>query len=171
MSVPVSSGLRRFNGLADDTLIDELMACCAVPEWARQVAASRPFAGVDALLHTADVVLAALHWSQVSRALLAHPRIGERAIGSGRDANWSRDEQDAAASDDQRIQQGLVAGNVAYEKRFGHVFLICATGLSAVRLLDALTERLSNDDATERSVVYEELRKIVALRIKKLVTE
>ena len=35
----------------------------------------------------------------------------------------------------------LAAGNRAYEERFGHVFLICATGRSAPELLAALRER------------------------------
>ena len=64
-------------------------------------------------------------------------------------------------------EAGLRAGNLAYEERFGHVFLICATGRSAPDMLAALHARLSHDPATEREVVRDELRRIVALRLGK----
>jgi 2-oxo-4-hydroxy-4-carboxy-5-ureidoimidazoline decarboxylase len=62
-----------------------------------------------------------------------------------------------------------VAGNAQYEERFGHVFLICATGLSGADMLAALRERLDNDPRTERSVATRELRSITVLRARKLV--
>jgi 2-oxo-4-hydroxy-4-carboxy-5-ureidoimidazoline decarboxylase len=65
------------------------------------------------------------------------------------------------------VQAGLRAGNVAYEERFGHVFLICATGMSAASVLAALQARLGHDPAAERAVVRDELMKIVRLRLAK----
>ena len=62
---------------------------------------------------------------------------------------------------------GLRAGNAAYEERFGHVFLICATGMSAASMLAALRARLGHDPAAEREVVRDELMKIVRLRLAK----
>ena len=62
----------------------------------------------------------------------------------------------------------LAAGNKEYEERFGHVFLVCATGRSAGELLAALRERLGNDPATELRVAAEEQRKITHLRLEKL---
>jgi 2-oxo-4-hydroxy-4-carboxy-5-ureidoimidazoline decarboxylase len=61
-----------------------------------------------------------------------------------------------------------VEGNRAYEERFGHVFLICATGLSAAEMLAALRERLGNDVEAERAAVRAELAKIVDLRLARL---
>ena len=55
------------------------------------------------------------------------------------------------------MQAGLRAGNAAYEERFGHVFLICATGMPAASMLAALRARLGHDPATEREVVRDEL--------------
>jgi 2-oxo-4-hydroxy-4-carboxy-5-ureidoimidazoline decarboxylase len=62
----------------------------------------------------------------------------------------------------------LAVGNKAYEERFGQVFLICATGLSAADMLAALRTRLRNDPDTEAKIVREELRKITGLRLRKL---
>ena len=62
---------------------------------------------------------------------------------------------------------GCGPGNAAYEERFGHVFLICATGMSAASMLGALRARLGHDPAAEREVVRDELVKIVGLRLAK----
>ena len=66
------------------------------------------------------------------------------------------------------MRQALADGNVAYEQRFGHVFLICASGLSGQEMLDQLRARLGHDPDTERAVVRAELRKITQLRLTKL---
>jgi 2-oxo-4-hydroxy-4-carboxy-5-ureidoimidazoline decarboxylase len=72
-------------------------------------------------------------------------------------------------ADDSRA--ALAAGNAAYEERFGHVFLICATGLSGSQLLAALGQRLKNDETAERVVATAELRKITLLRVRKALPE
>jgi len=61
----------------------------------------------------------------------------------------------------------LAAGNAEYEERFGHVYLICATGLSGEQMLEALRGRLSNTADAERVVATAELRKITLLRVRK----
>jgi 2-oxo-4-hydroxy-4-carboxy-5-ureidoimidazoline decarboxylase len=100
-------------------------------------------------------------------ALSAHPRIGERPAGEGREAAWSRREQ--ADADDPSVAAALVEANREYEERFGHVFLIFATGKSAPEMLAAARARLAHDEATERPVVQDELRKIALLRLERLV--
>jgi 2-oxo-4-hydroxy-4-carboxy-5-ureidoimidazoline decarboxylase len=67
------------------------------------------------------------------------------------------------------VRAALVEANRAYEDRFGHVFLIFATGRTDAEMLAAARERLANDEATEREVVRAELGKIVELRLRKLV--
>ena len=150
----------------------ELLACCASPRWAAEVAARRPYPDLDTLQRVGDAALAALAWPDVLQALAAHPRIGDRAAGGGREAGWSRSEQAAAAGQlgaDDLLAAEVAEGNAEYERRFGHVFLICASGRGAGEVLAALGERLGNDVATERAVVREELRKIVRLRLARLV--
>ena len=68
---------------------------------------------------------------------------------AGREAAWSAAEQSAAASAAATTRQRIAEGNIAYEKRFGHVFLICANGRPADDILAALTVRLRNDPDTE----------------------
>lgn len=135
-----------------------LLACCGAKVWASRLARRRPYPSVDALLTAADREFNALTWADITEALAAHPRIGERAAGADLEAAWSRREQAAAASVDPAVF-------AEYERRFGMVFLICADGLSAGKILASLDQRLRNDEATERAVVRQELGKIVQLRL------
>ncbi len=64
----------------------------------------------------------------------------------------------------------LAEGNRLYEERFGHVFLISATGRSAQDVLAALRQRIENDPATELDVAAEEQRKITQLRLKSMLS-
>jgi 2-oxo-4-hydroxy-4-carboxy-5-ureidoimidazoline decarboxylase len=161
--------LDQFNAQPAAEAERELLACCASPRWAQRVAAGRPHADLDTLLSSGDAELAALDWDGITEALSAHPRIGDRATGTGKEAAWSRGEQSAAADSADSVKAALAEGNAEYERRFDRVFLICATGLSSGAILASLRTRLGNDEQTERRVVREELRKIVQLRIRKLV--
>ncbi|MGJ6961447.1 2-oxo-4-hydroxy-4-carboxy-5-ureidoimidazoline decarboxylase [Streptosporangium sp. G11] len=87
---------------------------------------------------------------------------------SAREAAWSRGEQAGVGTAGREVLDRLAEGNRAYERRFGHVYLICATGLSAEEMLARLTERLGNDEDAERDVVRAELAKITRLRLAKL---
>jgi 2-oxo-4-hydroxy-4-carboxy-5-ureidoimidazoline decarboxylase len=165
--MPDDTPLDRLNVSEPADAERELYACCASRRWADELLARRPYHDLAGLRRVSHAVLAELGWDDVAEALAAHPRIGERAAGTSREAAWSRDEQSGAAATSERTAEDLVAGNLAYEERFGHVFLICATGLTGEAMLTALRERLGNDPATERDVVRTELAKIVDLRLGK----
>jgi 2-oxo-4-hydroxy-4-carboxy-5-ureidoimidazoline decarboxylase len=154
-----------FNAQSADAAAELLRPACASTAWQRVIVAGRPYGSVAQLEAASDGVITALGWPDVSEALAAHPRIGERAAGADREAAWSRQEQVGTADADADVAARLRAGNVAYEQRFGHVFLICATGRSAADMVAALTERLENDEPTEQQVVRRELAAIVRLRL------
>jgi 2-oxo-4-hydroxy-4-carboxy-5-ureidoimidazoline decarboxylase len=160
--------LEWLNALPAHDAEQELRTCCASATWAGAVCAARPFADADALSAVSATTLQALEWPDIEQALSAHPRIGDRPGGTGREAVWSRAEQSGADNAGREVVQALQAGNIAYEQRFGRVFLICATGRSADRILAELRERLGNDEETERRVVRAELTDIVRLRLIKL---
>ncbi|MGC4938759.1 2-oxo-4-hydroxy-4-carboxy-5-ureidoimidazoline decarboxylase [Kribbella sp. DT2] len=160
--------LRAFNAVPAERLRPMLAACCDVDRWVDRLIADRPYDDLAALTALADRTAGTFDDAEVAKALAAHPRIGDRAPGASTEAAWSRDEQ-AGVGDDARA--ALAEGNRSYEDRFGRVFLICATGLSAAEMLAALRQRLGNDDATERAVVRDELRKIAVLRLTKVVDQ
>ena len=64
----------------------------------------------------------------------------------------------------------LAAENRQYEDRFGHVFLIAASGRSADEILAELRRRIGNDPAVELEEAKRELRKIAQLRLAGLVS-
>ncbi len=144
-----------------------LRPCCASTAWLRRMVGGRPHATLAGVTAASDRTLAALAWADVEEALTAHPRIGRRATGGDRDAAWSRQEQSATARLDDAVADGLLAGNLAYEERFGHVFLIRATGRSAEEMLAHLRERLEHDVCTEHRVVRSELAEIIRIRLGK----
>jgi OHCU decarboxylase len=160
--------LQEFNAAPADQLRPALAACCDVPRWVDHILTKRPYGDVATLTAVADQSLRELDDSEVDRALQAHPRIGDRARGASTEAAWSRSEQ-SGVGDDAGVRQELAEGNRQYEERFGRVFLICATGLSAADMLAGLRVRLTHDDETEADVVHEELRKIALLRLAKVV--
>ncbi|GAA4580630.1 hypothetical protein GCM10023194_09480 [Planotetraspora phitsanulokensis] len=146
----------------------ELRSCCASAAWVSAVARRGPYRDLAGLVDAGEAAIAGLTWADVEEALAAHPRIGERPAGDGREAAWSRSEQSGTAAADQAVLDAIREGNAAYEERFGHVYLVCATGRSAGDMLAFLRERLAGDEESERKIVREELNAIVKLRLAKL---
>jgi 2-oxo-4-hydroxy-4-carboxy-5-ureidoimidazoline decarboxylase len=158
-----------FNSLPAARLEADLLACCAAPAWGSKIVAGRPYPSRSDLLAAAGAAAESLSWADVLVGLSAHPRIGERAAGDSTEAAWSRREQSAAAgSGDEATRAALVQANREYEERFGHVFLIFASGRSQGEILAAARDRLGHDEAAERLVVAAELRKIALLRLERL---
>lgn len=161
---PRAATLAAFNAAPPKAAERDVLACCASGSFARTIAAGRPYRDPAALQDAVNSAFTALSWADIVESLNAHPRIGDRVPGGG----WSSAEQSGAASASETVRQALADGNRAYEQRFGHVFLICASGLSGQDMLDQMRARLSNDPDAERAVVREELLKITRLRLTKL---
>ena len=150
--------LASFNAAPEQEAQAEMLACCASRRFAAAMAAGRPYPSAAAAEAAVGTVFESLTWPDVLEAMDAHPRIGVRVSGQ------SAAEQSGVADDS---RAALQAGNAAYEERFGHVFLICATGLSGEQMLAALRQRLANDETSERLAATAELRKITVLRVRK----
>jgi 2-oxo-4-hydroxy-4-carboxy-5-ureidoimidazoline decarboxylase len=150
--------LESFNAAPAPQAEAAMLACCESRRFAAAMAAGRPYPTQAAALAAVETAFESLAWPDVLEAIDAHPRIGARVSGQ------SAAEQ-AGVADDARA--ALLAGNAAYEERFGHVFLICATGLTGAQMLAALRQRLENDESSERVAASAELRKITVLRVRK----
>jgi 2-oxo-4-hydroxy-4-carboxy-5-ureidoimidazoline decarboxylase len=144
-------------------LVTDLRACCAAPAWIEAILAGRPYDDLEQLGALSDAAMNALDDDGLAQALAAHPRIGERAGD-----NWSGQEQAGMSAADAELRAQMAEANRQYEARFGQVYLVCATGLSAEQLLTVCSQRLGNDAATERAVVLGELAKIARIRLGKL---
>ena len=64
----------------------------------------------------------------------------------------------------------LEADNRQYEERFGHVFLIRASGRSGEEILAELRRRMKNDPAMELAEARRELAQIVEMRLSEMVS-
>lgn len=168
MSPARSSVAARLDALSEPGAREALRRCCASGAWVEGMLARRPFGDDRALFETADEVWRGLGPDDWLEAFAAHPRIGERERRDSPTAEWSGEEQSGVGTAEAATRRALADGNRAYEEKFGHVFLICATGKSAGEMLAALEERLENDPGTELRVAAEEQRKITRLRLEKL---
>ncbi|MBB6170880.1 2-oxo-4-hydroxy-4-carboxy-5-ureidoimidazoline decarboxylase [Nocardiopsis mwathae] len=162
-------GLARVNALPPAEFHTEFARCLDVDRWVRALAAERPFASREALLAAADTHARGMTDDEVRTAIARHPRIGERAQGTDTESRWSRGEQSAVTAAGADAEAAFRAANAAYEARFGHIYLVCASGRSSQELLDDLKRRMDNDPAAETRVVADEFRKIALVRVGKVV--
>jgi OHCU decarboxylase len=158
----------KLNALSPAEAAAAFLACCGSRVWAWRMTAGRPYADTAELLETADRVWWSLEPADWQEAFAAHPRIGEKKTdGDDRFRRWSEQEQAGATSSEAAVRAELVEANRLYDERFGHIFIVCATGKSAQEMLDLLRSRLDNDPDTELRVAAEEQRKITRLRLLK----
>src|SRR5688500_19924926 len=126
---------------------------------------ARPFGSWEALINSSEGTWESLSPEDWQEAFRAHPRIGEKRAG----ARWTAAEQSGTRGSSDATMKALVEANREYEKKFGHVYLVCATGKSGDEMLANLESRMANDPKKELAVAAEEQRKITALRLQKLV--
>ncbi|MDN5635847.1 MAG: 2-oxo-4-hydroxy-4-carboxy-5-ureidoimidazoline decarboxylase [Brevibacterium sp.] len=157
--------LNEFNRLSVDDARAALRPCLDVDRWIDGVIAARPFSAVESALEAARASANPLTDDEIGTAMSHHPRIGEKAKGSGAEAAHSSREQAGLGALDDSIQDRLAAGNAAYEERFDRVFLIRAAGRSPEEILAELERRMANSDTAELAEVGEQLIQIAALRL------
>lgn len=161
-----------LNALDSDGAAAALRRACGAAAWVQRMLSRRPFASTDELLSIAAAEWSAATRDEVLEAFSHHPRIGED-IGALRErfrstAGLSLREQAGVAEADEQTLLALRSANALYRERFGHIFIICATGKSARDMLEALEHRLSNDPETELSTAAREQGKILRLRLEGL---
>jgi allantoicase len=155
---------RYVNALVDEIAAVQLRNCCGSTEWVRRMMAARPFPSWSDLIRQAEEIWRALKPDDWREAFEAHPRIGDQS-GS----HWSRQEQSGTSTTSSESMDALAAANREYESRFGHKYIVCATGLSADEMLGLAHQRLKNSPQDELRVAAEEQMKITKLRLMKLV--
>lgn len=148
-----------------------LEACCGSTAWVNRMLVHRPFTTLSVMLRAAENVWWDLTPDDWREAFDHHPRIGETTavVRQGESARaWSADEQRGASVAAEDTRRQLAEGNREYERRFGHIYLVCATGKTAEEMLAMLQQRMSNDPETELRVAAGEQAKITRLRLLKM---
>lgn len=149
----------------------ELLKCCGSGRWARAVAGRRPFSSEEELLAAADEEWARCGREDILEAFSHHPRIGGKDALRAKFAatrGWSQGEQSKVAQAAEETLEGLSRGNEEYERKFGYIFIVCATGKSADEMLSLLRARLPHEAAEELKTAAGEQAKITRLRLSKL---
>ncbi|MFJ2822662.1 2-oxo-4-hydroxy-4-carboxy-5-ureidoimidazoline decarboxylase [Streptomyces toxytricini] len=164
MTSSPTPGLTRFNTLDDAAAEAELHEVCASAAWGSKVLAQRPFADTDALFAASDAAMAELTAADLAEAMAGHPPIGRPKPGDPTSAR----EQRGMAGASEELKAELLELNLAYQEKFGHVFLICATGATGEQMRDAVKVRIQNTAEVEREIARGELVKINRIRLTRL---
>ncbi|GGV71957.1 2-oxo-4-hydroxy-4-carboxy-5-ureidoimidazoline decarboxylase [Streptomyces griseoloalbus] len=166
-STPTPPGLARFNALEEHAAFAALREACASTTWARRLLAARPYATAEDLYAAGDAAMADLTTADLGEAMAGHPPIGRPRPGDPASAR----EQSGMAGAPDALKAEMLELNLAYQEKFGHVFLICATGRTGEQMRDAVRERIGNAPEQEREIVRTELGKINRIRLARLVAE
>jgi 2-oxo-4-hydroxy-4-carboxy-5-ureidoimidazoline decarboxylase len=159
---------RRLDRATADEARAMLRACCGSSRWVEAMLARRPFGSRPALLAAARDEWFGLETSDWREAFGHHPKIGDRDALRRRFASTlhlSAREQQGVDNAPEEVLAELAEANDAYERRFGFIFIVCATGRTATEMLGMLRARLGNDQATELRVAAGEQARITELRL------
>lgn len=174
MSQQSIMSLEMINNLSQLNAEQWFSHCCAAPKWYVGMANARPFTDTNQVKQVAQDL-----WNQCSKngneqelltAFEAHPMIGDvnslrKKYAATKDI--ASNEQQGATQASEQILQSLADANHSYLAKHGFIFIICATGLSADTMLNALMQRLNNSTAHEIQLAAAEQIKITLLRLDK----
>lgn len=165
------SSISTFNDTTHDQVIKSLEVCAPISSWAKTVADGRPYRNRAELLEKADI--AARQWStaEVMGALDSHSKLGQKPTGTDSNSIHSRKEQSSMGTLDKNVTKRLQELQDAYYERFGHIFLIRASGRSASEILEILEVRLTRTIEEEQATTAEELRQIALLRLEQIIQD
>jgi 2-oxo-4-hydroxy-4-carboxy-5-ureidoimidazoline decarboxylase len=159
----------------DEAPLDEaralLRTCCGSSRWVEHMVRRRPFGTHEAMIAASREVWFSLTPDDWQEAFADHPRIGDRDALKKKFAETrhlaSREQAGVAGAADD-VLDALARGNREYERRFGYIFIVCATGLDAGQMLARLNARLVNDPSTELQIAAQEQSRIIEIRLKRL---
>lgn len=160
-----------LNELAPEEARQEFLKCCGATRWAGAVEQGRPYESVEQLLGKANDVWWTLDATDWLQAFRSHPKIGEQKTAnavSAQSQKWSTQEQQGVQHAAPGAIERLAKLNADYEKKFGFIFIVCATGKSSDEILALLEKRLRNESAAELPIAAAEQAKITELRLRKL---
>src|SRR5262245_8178657 len=126
----------RLNRAAPDEARQMLSRCCGSTRWVDALLQERPFSSPEQLFTRAQEIWVGLTAEDWLEAFSHHPRIGDRKRAAA--STWTKTEQAGADRSTVDTLAALEAGNRDYEAKFGHVFLVCATGKTGEEMLALL---------------------------------
>ena len=164
--------LAELNYLPEPSLAEALQKCCGSSAWVENMLAAFPVADAETLMDEAKTAWNKLDEADWREAFTHHPKIGGDVEAlrqkCASTSTWAEGEQAAVKESSQETLEALVRGNEDYERRFGYIFIVCATGKTATEMLALLQARLANDPTAEILIAAAEQDKITRIRLEKL---
>jgi 2-oxo-4-hydroxy-4-carboxy-5-ureidoimidazoline decarboxylase len=163
--------LHELNTLNQFQLKEELMKCCGSSAWVNKMLPFIPADDMVELLEDAEEQWYKCSETDWKEAFAHHPKIGDVESLTKKfatTAQWASGEQSGVNVAAKETIEALADGNKNYEKKFGYIFIVCATGKSAEEMLNILQSRLPNTPEDEIEIAAEEQNKITKLRLEKL---
>lgn len=148
--------------------------CCAANNWVEKMSQSRPYENKQTLMSFAKEAWEDMHEADFLQAFDAHPMIGD--LSSLREKYQSTlktagNEQSGTKHADETVLRSLHQLNHQYLEKFGFIFIICATGLSAEQMLSELQKRIHNSREQELVNAAQQQINISLLRLKHQLTD
>ena len=167
----MKKNLDNFNklNLGDATYL--LLQACHCGTWAQQVLEYRPFYSFEQLILKSSEIFLSLNNRCWLEAFQAHPKIG--SIESLKEkfkstSVMAKSEQKLVTVADVNLLHEVRKYNEDYEKKFGFIFIVFASGKSALEILNLLKDRINNSLEDELQNAAIEQNKITNLRLEKL---
>ena len=161
--------LIQFNSLEKEVAAIHLMECCGSGKWVSKMMEHFPFASEKELvLHSTAIWYDECSESDWRESFTHHPKIGDMKSLTEKFAG--KEQAGVGLATEQTIE-ALAQANKEYEDKHGFIFIVCATGKSAVEMLQLLLDRLNNSKEEELHIAMGEQQKISIIRFKKLLSD
>src|SRR6185503_8935041 len=142
--------LSSFNNLDKEAAAKELFSCCGSQKWVSLMMNAFPFGSYEILIEKATTIwydeCDEKDWLE---SFTHHPKIGDK---KSLKEKFAGKEQAGVASATEETIELLAKANTDYERKFGFIFIVCATGRSATEMLRLLNDRLNNDKEGELKI-------------------
>lgn len=163
--------LHKLNEIKTEDRKELFSKCCGSDKWIEQMVSAGHFTSKEEMAEHSQSIWYSLDERDWLEAFKHHPKIGDmeslkRKFSATQDLAENEQSSVKEASPDILIE--LSKYNEDYEKKFGYIFIVCATGKSAEEMLSLIKERINNDPETEIRIAMEEQNKITKLRLEKL---
>lgn len=151
-------------------VLNFFLQCCGCSKWIELMASSRPFRDKHDVLEKSY-----MHWNSIDNyfrmeAFLHHPKIGDikslKKKYSGTKLLAESEQSGVSSASDETLKL-LSDLNYEYEKKFGFIFIVCASGKSAEEMVHDLLQRIGNSFEQELEIAMNEQSKITNLRLEK----
>ena len=166
--------LHKLNSLPQVEAETWFSQTCAAQKWTRGMVNGRPYASLQSILKNAKKVWHTCSDVDYLQAFEAHPMIGDvnslrKKFASTK--TLASNEQSGANNASEQTLKELNELNRQYLQNHGFIFIICASGLNAQTMLDALKSRISNSKSVEMRNAAAEQINITLLRLQKGLNE